>query len=357
MSTSQFKKPLVSMKNLGFHLLLACENKDSTYTIHSVKKSYDIKEDEFCDKVDFKDPILGMTLAKTQKNWFSVAVGDHIELYKVIKETGDIIFMNKFKADFHPDQPKVLTSEFGYGNDYIVTGGNDSIIKVWKFKIDKEKDIPTQIEERPVKITSHTTPISKTSVTFDHDLIASIGSSDEKRCLVHDFKKGILLSELTFSERENDEFFGFNDCTFSYHRKYLYTLVSLGSRNSYVAQWDVLSGNFENLTTIKVHNGPCKQLCISMEGFYLGIGSCDGYVKSLNTRYMEVDRDDKFHDGEISDIEFSVDTRFILTCDNKGSYSFVPNMRAPGYMRFFFQYLMLAMFSYYIYKLIVENFF
>mmetsp|Transcript_25139 Transcript_25139/g.28936 ORF Transcript_25139/g.28936 Transcript_25139/m.28936 type:complete len:98 (+) Transcript_25139:10-303(+) len=96
---------------------------------------------------------------------------------------------------------------------------------------------------------------------------------------------------------------------------------------------------------------------MSYEGFYLAIGSENGFIKSLNTRYMQIDRNDKHHNNKMKCVDFSSDTRFILTCDEYGYYCFVPNIRAPGYMRFFFQGLMASMLFFYIYRLIMEAYF
>lgn len=157
-------------------------------------------------------------------------------------------------------------------------------------------------------------------VTFDHEIVASIASGDEKRCLIHNFKTGALINELTFSERNDDDNMAFKGCIFSHDRKYLYTLVSDKGKKSYVTQWDAKNGEFVNLRTVLISDSECINFCMSIEGFYLAIGSSDGYIKSLNTRYMEIDRNDKQHSGNMACIDFTSDTRFILTCDQDGTY-------------------------------------
>ena len=223
-------------------------------------------------------------------------------------------------------------------------------------QIDKANDVVLGAKEHK-RYTSHQSPITHLDVTFDHELVTSTAAGDEKRCLIHDFQSGKLLNELTFSEKTGHENLTFRGSIFSLNRKYLYTLASDIGKNSYVTRWDAKSENFKNLNTVKVSDNFCPNFSMSTEGFYIAIGSETGYIKSLNTRYMEIDRNDQHHPGKMACVEFSTDTRFVLTCDKEGTYCFIPNMRAPGYMRFVLQYLMVIMFTYYIYRLIMEKWF
>lgn len=83
--------------------------------------------------------------------------------------------------------------------------------------------------------------------------------------------------------------------------------------------------------------GEVTNMVISNEGFYLAIASKNGDMKTINTRYMTVDRDEPCMDGEISTINFTDDFRFIMTAQKgTGKYLFTSNLRAPGMMRTFF---------------------
>jgi WD40 repeat protein len=356
MSSSKFDSPLTIIKNPGTHLLLVGQNKDDSYSLYSYTKSYNVSPKDKCDEIQYSNPIKKISLAKQEKSWFLVVTQEFVEIHKLDKETGKLTMMHRFQADFDTENPKVNTAEFLYENQYVVTGGNDKVVRAWKLDIGKDNDIVKGVGH-PRKFTSHTTPIQHVDVTFDHELIASVGSAEEKRCLIHDFQTCTLTNELTFSEKVGAENMAFKGCVFSLHRKYLYTLVSEPGKKSYVTRWDAKSGEFRNLNTITVATNECKNFSMSFEGFYLAIGSLDGFIKSLNTRYMQIDRNDKHHAGVMECVDFSSDTRFILTCDKEGNYCFVPNIRAPGYMRFFFQGLMAFMLGFYIYRLIMEAYF
>ncbi|CAI2373648.1 unnamed protein product [Moneuplotes crassus] len=356
MSNSSFGTSLEIITNIGQNLLFVSEVKEGGYELSSYVKSYDVEEKDKLDVKHFDEAITKISLATQEKNWFAIAKKDVVQLYKVIPETGKLTMMTEFQADFDSENPHVNTVEFLYENKQVITGGNDTILRVWSLNIDKKKDLVTDVKEFK-KYKSHTTPIAHIDVTFDHELVASIGSGDDKQCLIHDFATGNLLNELTFSEKTGQPNMSFQGCIFSPSRRYLYTLASEAGKKSYVTRWDAKSEDFKNLNTIKVADNYCPHFTMSSDGFYLAIGSETGFIKSLNTRYMQIDRDDQIHPGKMECVEFSNDTRFVLTCDKEGTYCFVPNMRAPGLMRAFFQYLMLAFFAYFIYRSIMESFF
>jgi len=62
------------------------------------------------------------------------------------------------------------------------------------------------------------------------------------------------------------------------------------SGKSYLTKWDCEDGEFNNQTTILLDKKPAVKMSFSSEGFYLGITTADNDVKSVNTRYMEIDR-------------------------------------------------------------------
>ena len=358
MSKSQFSTPLSVVRNPGTHLLMVGDNKDGSQTLYSYSKHYDVKPADMSDKVEFDASQAGVkvSLAGQTKSWFLVMLKEFVEVYSLDKATGKLNKMCSFQADFDKQDPRVNAAIFAYGNQYIITGGNDTVIRAWKLDINKEFDTVTGAQSIR-QFTSHKTPIQHIDLTFDHQLLASIASEDEKVCLIHDFSTASLVNELTFSEQCGQDNMAFRGWFFSLHKKYLYTLVSDVGKNSYVTKWDAKSREFHNLTTIKIHKGLCTKFGFSNDGFYLTVGSDNGFIKSINTRYMQSDRNDKHHDHSITCLDFTSDTRFIISWDNKGNYWFIPNIRAPGYMRFFFQGLMAVMLFFYIYRCIMEAYF
>lgn len=72
---------------------------------------------------------------------------------------------------------------------------------------------------------------------------------------------------------------------------------------------------------------------------------------------MQVDREGNAHEQEIKSLTFTDDTRFMMTTCVDNTYKFIPNIRAPGFMRSFFQYLILAFILTYAFFKIREVFF
>ena len=179
------------------------------------------------------------------------------------------------------------------------------------------------------------------SATFDHDLVAIVGEK-EQACKIYGFEKGQFIRNLTFNEKIGSPLKEFKSAIFSLNRKSLYTLCSNSTGKSYVTKWDAESGEFPSQKVISLHQFPAEKMVLSTEGFYLAISTQDGEIKSINTRYMEIDREGKLHDNQITSVEFTEDTRFILTTSEDGNYKFTPNIRAPGIMRAVFQYWMIS---------------
>jgi len=65
-------------------------------------------------------------------------------------------------------------------------------------------------------------------------------------------------------------------------------MCSKGTK-TYLTKWESEDGEFDKQHTITVHNGPCDWMIFSNEGFYLAISTEDLEIKSVNTRYMQVD--------------------------------------------------------------------
>jgi len=73
MSKSQFKTPLSVISNISTHLLLIGDNKDGSQTLYSYLKSYDVKDKDLCDEVNYQvdsDVRLKISMAAQSKNWF-----------------------------------------------------------------------------------------------------------------------------------------------------------------------------------------------------------------------------------------------------------------------------------------------
>jgi len=71
---------------------------------------------------------------------------------------------------------------------------------------------------------------------------------------------------------------------------------------------------------------------MSDDGLYLGIGTCDGYAKVINNRFVEVECAGICHDDDFpsQSVAFTSDSRYLVSVSPFLSYNFLPNVRPQG---------------------------
>lgn len=67
-----------------------------------------------------------------------------------------------------------------------------------------------------------------------------------------------------------------------------------------------------------------------MEGFFLGLGTVDGYSKIVNTRYLEIDNQVQCHDLITKGVSFLDDSKALGSISPDSTYYFLPNQRPEG---------------------------
>lgn len=60
------------------------------------------------------------------------------------------------------------------------------------------------------------------------------------------------------------------------------------------------------------------------------MGSADGEIVTVNTRYMDIDKKAKTHKLAITSCNFTCDDRFLLTGSADHFYEFSANVKTPG---------------------------
>lgn len=281
-----------------------------------------------------------------------VATDNDITFYSIDLKTGLLKEVGKMTTD----ETIQTCGSFTYANSHIVLGFKSGAVKA--FKLERDADEETI---KSFKFTTEfiglTSEIRTVSTSFDKELIAIVGEED-KCCKLFDFKTGAFVRNLTFSEEVGAENIDFTGAMFSLNRKYLYCLMTApNGKNSYATKWEALDGEFNNSKTLTIAGSKVDKMCLSPEGFYIGVTATDGSLKAINTRFFEVDRDEMHHEDKITDMIFSDDSRFIITLCEDDTYKFVSNQRAPGIMRTIIQLLMLSFLLGYVYCKISETFF
>lgn len=189
------------------------------------------------------------------------------------------------------------TSAFSYSNEFFVTGDLNGQVKIWNTQSLLE-----------MFTYEHKGTVNGTDMSSDEDLVAS--ASSDKTCAIFSIKYSRVIRNLQFAEHDNSENLGFNGCKFSKSGDLLFTTSS--DQYSYLTQWDMHS--FIPIATYRMHAAPVKVFTISLDGFFLGLGTTDGWVKILNTRTMDFEKDSEDYSNPVSAITFTFESRHVVTC-------------------------------------------
>ena len=201
---------------------------------------------------------------------------------------------------------------FDYTNETLVTGDQDGQVRVYDSSTYEEK-----------LNYSHKGTITSLDISFD-GLIAS--ASLDSTCALYSTKDRKKIKTLVFAEHENSRNLPFYGCKFSKSGDILFTLSS--DEYSYVTQWDL--HEMLPAATFKIHTAPIKVFTMSLDGFFIGIGTSDGWVKVLNTRTMDFEMNSKEFDEPTSAISFTYDSRHLVLCSGKEMRNAF-NVRGEGF--------------------------
>ena len=143
--------------------------------------------------------------------------------------------------------------------------------------------------------------------------------------------KGLKFAFVKFSLAENE----------------LFTIQNPIKGQSYLTLWK-LEEEVKPVKSVVIHSEPISSLCLSKEGMYLGMGSYDGKVKIVDTRYFKVINEKLGHEMPAKGTFFTEDSRFLLSGSFDSSYNFLTNVRGEGLfsklLKLFFVLLFLAYF-------------
>lgn len=142
----------------------------------------------------------------------------------------------------------------------------------------------------------------------DGNLVAS--ASSDCTCLIFSIKDNKIFKTLQFAEHEDSQNLRFIGCKFSKSGDVLFTASC--DQYSYLTQWDMET--FLPITTYRIHAAPVKVFNISLDGFYLGIGTNDGWVKIINTRTMDFEKDSEDFARQVSALSFTYESRHLVVC-------------------------------------------
>ena len=186
---------------------------------------------------------------------------------------------------------------FSYTNERVFAGNTEGLARVWDLEGLQE-----------VCNYSHKGSITGVDMSSDGDLVAS--ASADQTCAIFSLKYMKVIRNLQFAEHENSSNLPIFGCKFSKSGEILFTVAS--DRYSYLTQWDM--HEFLPIATYRIHSDPITSLSISLDGFFLGIGTSNGWVKIVNARTLDFERNSPDFSGPVTAIGFTYESRHFVAC-------------------------------------------
>lgn len=202
---------------------------------------------------------------------------------------------------------------FSYLNDFVLIGNNLGNVKLVNL-----------LTGESVFNYDHKGMITGVDISLDDELMVS--ASLDNTCVLHKVKEQKKLRTLEFAERDYSRNLPFMGCKFSKNGSVLFTVSC--DEYSYLTQWD--THELMPICTYHLHVAPIKSFTMSLDGFFLGIGTVDGWVKILNTRTMDFERKTEEFTEAISSFTFTYDSRHVVVCSGS-QFRNIFNTRGEGF--------------------------
>ncbi|OMJ85434.1 hypothetical protein SteCoe_13277 [Stentor coeruleus] len=208
---------------------------------------------------------------------------------------------------------QAIKGVFSYLNESIMTGDTEGNIKVLNSETFEE-----------LLSYKHQGTITDLDMSSEGELLAS--SSLDGTCRIYSTKSMNKVKTLKFAEHNDSVNLPILGCKFSKSADSLFTISS--DKYSYITQWDVKE--LKPLATFRIHPAPVKFMIISLDGFFMGIGTSDEWAKILNLRTMDFERNMKDFESSTTAISFTYDSRCVVAGSADGIKN-VSNTRSEGF--------------------------
>jgi WD40 repeat protein len=202
---------------------------------------------------------------------------------------------------------------FSYQNDFIIIGSTSG--EVHHVNLETGSKVFSYF---------HKGKVTGVDINYEDDLIVS--ASFDGTCLLHKASERKKLRTLEFAEHGQSKNLPFFGCRFSKRGDVLFTVSS--DEYSFLTQWDMKE--LAPIVTFRIHHAPISTFNMSLDGFFLGIGTQDGWVRILNTRTMDFERKSKEFELPVSAFSFTYDSRHVVVASG---YEFknMFNTRGEGF--------------------------
>ncbi|CRG96212.1 ER membrane protein Sec12, putative [Plasmodium gallinaceum] len=264
-------------------------------------------------------------------------------LFKINEETGPSILLN-FITDFAEKNPRQVVVKFSENQDFILTGGDDKTLRLWKLKFTKDSsfihvtndlylDSKTAVEHLGDFI-GHDESIKDCDITFDENIVCTC-SSDYSLKIWDTYRYINLHTEFMKNPKNKNDKLIFRCCKFlkksNIIREYTYSLLTTASSargNSFLIIWNIYYDNKkEKFSCVKqnliwIDETPCCNMAISTNENFLALGFSTGSLKLYNSKYSLLAYYKK-HELPITAMCFTKNDKFLLAAGADYSISCV----------------------------------
>ncbi|CAG9317399.1 SED4 [Blepharisma stoltei] len=272
----------------------------------------------------------------TKKDIIIATSIDSVVVYK-IDEVNNINEICRWRPGI-----SLTTSAISYTNEIVATGRADGIIQFWGFN---EGSISKLWE-----CAAHEASVNCIDFSSENNLLAS--SSRDCSCKIYNFQNQQLVKTLYFAEHDDTKNLPILSVKFSRSGDFLYTVAA--DQNSYITLWDVLE-NYKPIVTHRLHASPITAFTLSLDGFYLGIGTEDGFVKIMNTRTMEFEQDKEDMSAKVTALNFTWGSRNLIAAGSDGTLHSIANARGEGFFSKMSKVWVLTVFLLWIYLYLTNS--
>ena len=171
---------------------------------------------------------------------------------------------------------------------------------------------------------SHKAAVTGVDINYEDDMIVS--ASLDTTCALYKASEKKKLRNLEFAEHNHSKNLPFMGCRFSKRGDVLFTVSC--DEYSYLTQWD--TKELSPICTYRLHAAPVQTFNMSLDGFYIGIGTVDGWVKILNTRTMDFERKTEEFSKPVTAFTFTYDSRHVVVASGS-EFRNMFNTRGEGF--------------------------
>ncbi len=154
---------------------------------------------------------------------------EQVALYQIDPATGKLENLLQFIADFSTQDASLNQCVLSFDNTCIVTGGDDSVARIYKLS----KDL-ARIDGKGIELKGATMPITGVDICRDNSRV--VASSKDANAYVFDVKSQQIIQKLCFKYRPDAKNLLMRACSFR-RDGCIYTLCTQAREPTFLIKW------------------------------------------------------------------------------------------------------------------------